>query len=126
MTLKRVANVLTLLLAAFLLYMAIDFLFDPHGAAAGFGLPASSVPGADGTAFLKVKGGRDLGLGLLTLALLYARQPKALGWALLAMTASPICDASVVVSYGGGLATALSIHITAATFVAVTGLLQLR
>ncbi|MGH3504956.1 MAG: DUF4267 domain-containing protein [Nocardioidaceae bacterium] len=126
MPLKRVATVLALLLAAFLIYMGIGFMVDPLGNAAGFGLPESSWPGADAAAFLNVKGGRDIGLGLVVLALLFARQPRAMGWALLAMALMPVIDATVVLSYGGSLAAVLSIHISAAVCVAVTGLLQLR
>ncbi|APX32621.1 hypothetical protein BH708_07705 [Brachybacterium sp. P6-10-X1] len=37
----------------------------------------------------------------------------------------PVMDAAVVLSYGGSLAEALSIHISAAVCVAVTGLLHL-
>lgn len=126
MMLKRIATGLALLLAAFLFYMGIGFMLDPLGNAAGFGLPSSSWPGTAAAAFVKVKGGRDIGLGLVVLALLFARQPKAMGWAVLAMALMPVIDASIVVSYGGSLATALSIHISAAAGVAVTGLLQLQ
>ena len=126
MTLPRIANALTILLAAFLIYMGIGFLTDPLTSAAGFGLPEASRPGAEAAALLNVKGGRDIGTGLVVLVLLLARQPKSLGWAVLAMTAMPVCDAIVVLSYGGGPAAALSIHGSAAASVALTGLLQLR
>lgn len=125
MTLQHGATALSLLLAAFLIYMGIGFLVDPLGNAAGFGLPESSWPGAEAAALLKVKGGRDIGLGLVILALLFSRQPGATGAALLAMTLMPLIDATVVLSYGGSLADALSIHVSAALGVAVAGLLQL-
>ncbi|ADD40640.1 DUF4267 domain-containing protein [Stackebrandtia nassauensis] len=125
MTLRRIATVLTLLVAAFLIYMGIGFLIDPLGNAAGFGLPEASWPGADASAFLNVKGGRDIGIGLTVLALVFARQPKATGLALLAMAVMPVFDAGIVLSYGGSLAAALGIHISAAVIVAASGVLQL-
>lgn len=125
MTLQRTANALTLLGIAFILYIGLNYLIDPHGFVTGFGLPESAWPTGDATAFMNLKGVRDLGSGIVLLALLLARQPKALGWALLAVTFVPIGDATTVLVYDGSLAAALGIHLATAAVVALTGVLQL-
>jgi hypothetical protein len=46
-------------LAAFMLLLGVRALFDPFGAAAGFGVPITS---ADALAWLRIKADRDLGV----------------------------------------------------------------
>ncbi len=104
---------LTLALAAFMIFLALLAHLDPFGAARGFGLPLAS-PGDAG--WLHMKGGRDLGIGLALLALVVTGQRRASGLFVLASVLMPVTDALTVVSHGGSLGFALSVHGSAALY----------
>ncbi|GAA1966818.1 DUF4267 domain-containing protein [Kitasatospora viridis] len=123
MTTKRVATACTLLGIAFILFIGVRFLVDPHGAVAGFGIPG---PRGTGEGFYDVKGVRDITSGLVPLALLLSGQRRALGWAMLATAFTPLGDAVIVLSHHGPLATALGVHAATALFVLLTAALLLR
>jgi hypothetical protein len=96
------------------------FLLDPAASAAGFGVPAPAATDP----YLAVKGVRDIGSGLILLALLATRQRRAVGWAMLAAASMPIGDALVVLAHGGPADVAYGIHgATAAVMVAAAGVL---
>ncbi|MFE4337187.1 DUF4267 domain-containing protein [Streptomyces sp. NPDC056831] len=124
MTMKRLATVLAVLGGLFLLYTGISFLLAPQATAEGFGVP--TWPGDQGKGFLEVKGMRDVGFGLVILALLLAGQRKALGLAMAAMAVVPAGDMLIVLNEGGPAATAYGVHGLAAAAVAVTAGLLLR
>lgn len=124
MTMKRLATVLAVLVGLFLLYTGISFLLAPQATAEGFGVP--TWPEDQGKGFLRVKGMRDIGFGLVILALLLAGQHKALGLAMAAMTVVPAGDMLIVLNEGGPAATAYGVHGLAAAAVAVTAGLLLR
>ncbi|MFB6875100.1 DUF4267 domain-containing protein [Streptomyces sp. NPDC056323] len=124
MTMKRLATVLAVLGGLFLLYTGISFLLAPRPTAEGFGLP--TWPQDQGAGFLSVKGMRDIGFGLVILALLSAGQRKALGVAMAAMAVVPVGDMLIVLNAGGPAATAYGVHGLAAATVAVTAGLLLR
>lgn len=107
--------VLTLLLGAFMLFLSINSVMDPVAAARGFGLPLS---GNDALPWLSVKSGRDLGIGLAIVALVVARQRLAAGLFVLACMVMPVVDALTVLKGGASLALALSVHGSAAVYVA--------
>lgn len=110
---------LTLLLGAFMLFLSINGALNPVSAAKGFGLPISS---ADAIPWLRVKAGRDLGLGLAILGLVATRQRLAAGVFVLACVAPPVVDAMTAWIAGGTpLALALAIHGSAAVFGLVLG-----
>lgn len=119
-----VARGLAVLLSAFLIYMGVGFLVDPHGSAASFGVPTWTH--ADGDAFLAmVKGDRDIAFGLVILAVTVTATPRVLGWALLAAAVAPVGDMLIVLSSGGSPAVAFGVHGAAALFVALSGLFAL-
>ncbi|HLL36327.1 MAG TPA: DUF4267 domain-containing protein [Streptomyces sp.] len=124
MTMKRLATVLALLGGLFLLYIGALFLLAPQTSAEGFGLP--TWPQGQGEGFLTVKGMRDIGYGLVILALLLAGQRKALGLAMAAMAVVPAGDMVIVLTEGGPAATAFGVHGLTAAAVAVTAGLLLR
>lgn len=96
------------------------FLLDPGASAIGFGVPAPAASDP----YLAVKGVRDIGSGLILLALLATRQRRAVGWAMLAAASMPIGDALVVLAHGGPAYAAYGIHgATAAVMVAAAGVL---
>ncbi|GLZ78545.1 hypothetical protein Afil01_33520 [Actinorhabdospora filicis] len=107
--------------ALFLLYMGLFYVLDPVGSAAGFGF--TSWPTGDDVGMLVIKGGRDLGLGLILVVLLVTRQTRAAGWVLVAMSFMPFFDATTVIVRDGSVATALWVHALTAVTVLVSGLL---
>ncbi|WP_035847116.1 DUF4267 domain-containing protein [Kitasatospora azatica] len=121
---KRFTTVLTVLSGLFVLYIGLIYLLDPQGAAAGFGLP--SWPEHEGTGFLTVKGGRDIGCGLAVFALLLTGHRKALGWVLLALTFGPVTDMLTVLGNHGSVGTAYGVHGLTAVAVALNAALLLR
>ena len=96
-----------------IMFIGLRFAMDPATAAtsAGFGFSAISLG--------ETKGVRDIGSGLVVLALMWAGQRRALGAALLAFAFIPICDAAVVLLNGGAPAVALGIHATTACLLLV-------
>ncbi|MFE7744509.1 DUF4267 domain-containing protein [Nocardia sp. NPDC057455] len=124
MTLSRITTVLSLIGAAFILYIGISYLFAPDTIAPGFGLPA--WPEGDAAAFMTLKGVRDTVFGLLILALLGLRQRYALGIVTLVVALVPVGDMLTVLSWNGSAAAAFGIHGLTAVLVALTGGLLLR
>jgi hypothetical protein len=91
-----------------IIFIGLRFALDPGTGAtgAGFGFSAVSLGEA--------KGVRDIGSGLVMLALLWAGQRRALGAALLAFAFIPGCDAAIVLLNGGPPAIAFGVHATTA------------
>ncbi|WP_327141852.1 DUF4267 domain-containing protein [Nocardia sp. NBC_01327] len=124
MTRNRIATALSLIGAAFILYIGISYLLTPQTIATGFGLP--EWPHGDAAAFMNLKGIRDTVSGILILALLAARQRFALGITMLVVALTPIGDMITVLSYHGSTATAFGVHGLTAALVLLTGVLLLR
>ncbi|WP_326647693.1 MULTISPECIES: DUF4267 domain-containing protein [unclassified Streptomyces] len=124
MTVKHLATGLAALGGAFIIYIGLSYLLAPQTAAAGFGVP--TWPRRDGTAFLAVKGVRDIATGLVLFALLLSGHRRALGWAMLATAFVPAGDMVIVLSNNGSPGTAYGIHGLTAVAVAVTAGLLLR
>jgi len=86
----------------------LRFLFAPHAAAAGFGVPVSADARWD--AYLSVKAIRDIASGLFIAILMVNGSVHLLGWFLLAATIIPLTDALIVLRHGGTKAAAFGIH----------------
>ncbi|WP_157107152.1 DUF4267 domain-containing protein [Nocardia grenadensis] len=123
-TTRRIATALSLIGAAFILYIGISYLITPESIATGFGLPA--WPTGDAAAFMNLKGVRDTVSGILILALLALGQRFALGVAMLVIALIPIGDMATVLAYDGSTATAFGVHGLTAVLVGITGLLLIR
>ncbi len=121
---KILATGIAVLTGLFIIYIGLEFLLVPQFAAAAFGVP--TWPQREGTAFLAVKGVRDIATGLVVLALLLSGHRRALGWAMLAFAFIPLGDMVIVLSQGGSPATALGIHGLTAVVVLVGAGLLLR
>ncbi|WP_051580697.1 DUF4267 domain-containing protein [Pseudonocardia acaciae] len=106
-----------------IIWIGARYLVDPGAIAGSFGVP--NPPPADDP-FLRVKGVRDIGSGLIALTLVATGQRRALGWGMLATSVIPAGDAIVVLTNGGSPAVALGVHgLTAAALVAgAIGLLR--
>ncbi|MFJ8739464.1 DUF4267 domain-containing protein [Embleya sp. NPDC127516] len=124
MNIRNLTTTLAALGGLFIVYIALAYLIAPQSTASGFGLP--SWPEHEGTAFLAVKGVRDLGSGLVVFALLLTGHRRALGWALAAITFVPAGDMVIVLANDGSAAKALGIHGLTAVLVALTAGLLLR
>jgi Domain of unknown function (DUF4267) len=100
------------------------FLVSPAKAAAAYGISVGqNVSGTD--PYLSTKGVRDVSSGLMTFALMAAREPHALADFLLAATAIPVGDAIIVLRRGGRKSTAYGVHVpTAAAMVATAAILH--
>ncbi|MEU1996240.1 DUF4267 domain-containing protein [Nocardia gamkensis] len=124
MALSRIATVLSVIGAAFILYIGISYLFAPETIAPGFGLPA--WPDGDAAAFMNLKGVRDTVFGVLILVLLGLRQRYALGIVTSVVALVPVGDMLTVLSWNGSAAAAFGIHGLTAVLVALTGGLLIR
>ncbi|WP_431044654.1 DUF4267 domain-containing protein [Streptomyces sp. P1-3] len=118
MSKQRVTNVLTLLTGAAVMFFGLTFLLNPDGAPTGFGIEPWPQGNADG--YFVVKGVRDLAVGSTVFILLALGQRRALGWVVLVDAAIPLGDALAVATHGGTIATALSVHVSAAAVVLLT------
>ncbi|MGW4742058.1 DUF4267 domain-containing protein [Nocardia xishanensis] len=124
MTISRIATALSLIGAAFIVYVGLNYVTAPESVAPGFGLPA--WPDGEAAAFMNLKGVRDIGLGLVILALLAAKQRYALGIATLVIALVPFGDMLTVLRWDGSTGAAFGIHGLTAALVALTGALLLR
>ncbi|MGV9270480.1 DUF4267 domain-containing protein [Kitasatospora sp. NPDC003701] len=120
---RRIADVLTVLVALGIGYVGIGYLFAPESIVSGFGLP--EWPHGEATAFFSIKGIRDLASGIAPLVLLATGQRRALGWLLLVDALIPLDDAVTVLTHHGSAAAAFGIHGATAVVVAVAAALLL-
>lgn len=121
---SRTGSAIALLTGVGIGYVGLSYILDPVGTAAGFGLP--SVPSGDATAWLNVKGARDLGTGLAVLALLARGKREALGLVMCAFSTIAAGDMLTVLAHHGSKATAFGVHGATAAAVLASGLLLLR
>ncbi|WP_431967769.1 DUF4267 domain-containing protein [Nocardia sp. bgisy134] len=124
MTISRIATVLSLIGAAFILYVGLSYVIAPDSVAPGFGLPA--WPDGEAAAFMNLKGVRDIASGLVILALLAAKQRYALGIATVVIALIPFGDMLTVLRWDGSAGAAFGIHGLTAALVALTGALLIR
>jgi hypothetical protein len=115
--LTTIAFGLAVVLNLFVVYIGARFLFAPHAAAAGYGVPATERP------FLTVKGLRDGSLGLIGLALLAFAGAAAGAWFMLVVALIPLGDTVIVLRNGGTKAVAFGIHFATAVVVLVSAVL---
>jgi hypothetical protein len=114
--------VLVVLLAAFLLLLAVVGALDPVGAAHGFGVDL--VAPADAF-YIHVKADRDLALFAVLVALTIYRRPAPLALFTAATCIAPVVDCTLVALHGR-LGYALAVHGSAAAYGMVTAALLWR
>jgi len=108
------AFAVALVACAAIIAIGIRFLLAPRQATLAFGVAADNL-----RALTEIKGVRDITSGAVPLVVWAAAGRTALGWALIAAALTPIGDATIVLTNGGKLSTALGIHgLTAALLVA--------
>ncbi|MFE3191453.1 DUF4267 domain-containing protein [Nocardia sp. NPDC059240] len=104
--LSSIGYAITGLTGALLLLIGARALLAPKAAATSYGIP--EVAGLE--PYMTIKGGRDLGLGAITVALMITASTHALGWFMLAGTVIPLIDGINVLRSGGPKAIAFGVH----------------
>jgi hypothetical protein len=101
------------------------YLVSPERMVGSFGLTPPS-PDADTRAWLRLKGIRDVGLGLTVMILMLTADRRSLGITLLALAIIPFGDMSIVLGAGGSKSKAFSIHGLTCAVMLVVGLLLIH
>lgn len=101
------------------------YLVAPQRISGSFGLkpPASD---ADTRAWLRLKGIRDLGAGLVVLTMMLTADLRTVGIALIAFAVIPLGDMAIVLGSGGSKSKALAIHGATCAVMLVAGLLLIH
>ena len=114
--------VLVAIVSLGIIYVGLNYLFAPRKVAAGFGF--NEAP-ENADTFLNVKGGRDIGAGLVPLALMIYGDPHALGWVFLTAAVWPLFDMLIVLRHRGKKAIAFGVHGLTAVVMVIAALLLL-
>lgn len=96
-------------LALGILWIGVRYITNPRAMAPSFGLPLHDT-GDSTTAWLRLKGVRDVSLGVLVLVLLGVHDIRALGITLLVLAIVPIGDMSTILAAKGRTQTAIAVH----------------
>jgi len=108
------------LIAVGIIFIGARFLWDPAAAARDFGIANSPLPSTGLTAWLAVKGVRDIVSGLFVFLLMASGPPRLLGEFLVVASLIATGDAATVLRSGGSRAAAFGIHgLTALVILAV-------
>jgi hypothetical protein len=92
----------------------------------GFGIPDTQADDPVLNAWLTVKGGRDIGTGLMLLVVTLLGATPLIGWVMLTAAVMPVFDGLIVLRAKGPRATAYGVHFaTAASMVVIAVLLLL-
>ena len=113
------------LIAVAVTVLGYSYLVAPQRVVGSFGLKPPS-PGADTRAWLRLKGIRDVGCGLVVLTLMLAADRRSVGIALLAFAIIPLGDMSIVLGSGGSKSKAFSIHGLTCAAMLVVGLMLIH
>src|SRR4051795_6001954 len=115
------ALLIGLIACAGIIVLGIRFMLQPRQATLDFGVAADNL-----RALTEIKGARDITSGVVLLVVLASAGRVTFGWALIAAAITPIADALIVLTNGGKLSKALSVHgLTAALLIAAGLLLAL-
>ena len=98
------------LIAAGIIFIGVRFYWGPAAASRDFGIANSPATSTGFTAWLSVKGTRDIASGLLVALLMANGSPRLLGEFLVVASLIPLGDAASVLRSGGKKAAAFGIH----------------
>ncbi|MGA7155486.1 MAG: DUF4267 domain-containing protein [Acidobacteriaceae bacterium] len=116
---------LTGLIAVGVIGIGSFYLASPERISGSFGLKLPAAD-ADTRAWLRLKGIRDVGAGVLVLTLMLAADRRTVGIAMLALAIIPFGDMSIILGSGGSRAKALSIHGLTCAVMVLVGILLVR
>jgi len=108
---------LAIVLDLLVLFIGARFLLQPVSAAAGYGVPSQP------SAYLTIKGVRDLSYGVLGLVLLAFAGAHAAAWFMLVAALNPLGDTLIVLRNGGTNAIAFGIHFATAVVILISAAL---
>jgi hypothetical protein len=101
------------------------YIASPQRVLGSFGLKPPA-PDADTLAWLRLKGIRDIALGLAVLTLMLTTNNRTVAIVLLVFAVIPFGDMSNILSSGGSKSTAFSMHGVTCAVMLVVGLLLLH
>ena len=113
------------LVALAVIVIGCFYIGSPERMTGSFGLKPPA-PDADTRAWLRLKGIRDVGCGLVVLSLMLAADRRSVGIALIAFSIIPLGDMSIVLGSGGSKVKAFSIHGATCAVMLLVGLLLSR
>jgi hypothetical protein len=116
-----IGDVLSGLIAAAILFLGARFWLAPAAASAAFGIANSPPPSTGFTAWLSVKGTRDIAAGLFVLLLMANGSPRLLGEFLLVASLIAFGDMATVLRSGGSKGAAFGIHGLTGLVIVATG-----
>ena len=113
------------LIAVSVFVIGCFYLVSPERISGSFGLkpPASD---ADTRAWLRLKGIRDVGSGLVVLTMMLSADRRWVGIALIGFAIIPLGDMSIILGSGGSKSAAFSIHGLTCVVMLVVGLLLIH
>ncbi len=111
------------LIAAAIIFIGTRFYWAPATAAREFGIANPPAPSTGFTAWLSVKGTRDIASGLFVALLMANGSPRLLSEFLSVASLIPFGDAASVLRSGGKKAAAFGIHGATAVFMLATAAL---
>ncbi len=106
-----------------ILTIGVLYLVTPRSMAASFGLPV--IPHPEATGWLRVKGFRDIAMGVIAGVVVITAPASVLGWVLAAAAIIPLGDAATILKAGGSRRAALGIHGSTAASMLVASVLLL-
>jgi hypothetical protein len=116
-----IGNVLSGLIALAIIFLGARFWLAPAAAEAGFGIAESPPPSSGFTAWLSVKGTRDIVSGLFVLLLMANGSPRLLGEFLLLASLIAFGDMATVLRSGGSRGLAYGMHGLTGLVIVATG-----
>ena len=113
------------LIAIAVIAVGCFYLASPERVLRSFGLKPPATD-ADTRAWLRLKGIRDVGSGLVVLTLMLTGDWRTVGLALLAFAIIPLGDMAIVLGSGGSKLAAFAIHAVTCGVMLVIGLLLIH
>jgi hypothetical protein len=117
----QIGYVLSGLIAAAILFLGSRFWLAPATASAAFGIADSPPPSTGLTAWLSVKGTRDIATGLFVILLMANGSPRLLGEFMLVASLIAFGDMVTVLRSGGSRALAFGMHGLTGLVIVATG-----
>jgi len=117
----QIGYVLSGLIAAAIMFLGARFWVAPAAASSGFGIAGSPALSKGFTAWLSVKGTRDIASGIFVIILMTNGSPRVLGEFLLAASLIAFGDMATVLRSGGSRALAFGMHGLTGLVIVATG-----
>jgi hypothetical protein len=105
-----IGNILSGLIALAIIFLGSRFWLAPASASADFGIADSPPPSTGFSAWLSVKGTRDIASGLFVILLMASGSPRLLGEFMLVASLIAFGDMATVLRSGGSKALAYGMH----------------